>query len=94
MTEEECLAEINNGATDARELLDEAMPSAARRFKAIDRAIVKLLADVKDHFPDAEYYTASGGFHLLLGSSHSAHLEGQQELTALSGLAHIGDGDY
>ena len=70
------------------------MPTALRRFKAVDKAIRKLRADVQVHFPDAQYYTANGGFTLMLGRSHGDHERGQQQLVALSGLASIGDGDF
>jgi hypothetical protein len=63
-------------------------------FQRVDTAIVRLLAEIKEHFPNAQYYTASGGFNLMLGSPHSANLISQQELIALSGLASIGDGDF
>lgn len=95
MTEQECLAAIEAG-DDAYDMINRAMPTAERRFKAIDRALRKLLEDVREHFPDAEYYTASGGFHLLLGKSHANdhNQRSQQQLTALDGLACIGDGDF
>jgi hypothetical protein len=93
MTESECLAAISNGAT-ATELLFEAIPGVEHHWHKLDRAIIKFLADVRKEFPNAQYYTASGGFNLLLGSPHNAKLVAQQELSALSGLASIGDGDY
>jgi hypothetical protein len=95
MIEAECLAAIADGE-DAQCLLLAAMPSAKRRFKAVDRALIRLLADVRVHFPDATYYTASGGFNLLLGRSHdeSANARAQDQLVALSGNASISDGDF
>ena len=95
MTEAQCLAAIAAG-DDAQALLLAAMPAARRRFKAVDRAIISLLADVRAHFPDATYYTASGGFNLLLGRSHgeSVNAPAQQQLVALNGRASIGDGDF
>lgn len=94
MTEAECLVAIADGA-DARRLLLDKMPSAARRFSAVDRSLRKLLADVRQSFPDAEYYTASGGFTLMLGKPHNDRgLRPQQQLIALVGYATIGDGDF
>lgn len=93
MRETEILAAIGDGVT-ARELLLDAMPGIDRKFRRVDAAIVGLLAEIKKHFPDAQYYTASGGFNLMLGSPHSAALVSQQELIALSGAASIGDGDF
>lgn len=101
LTEADCLAIINgagneNGPIDAFDLILMKMPTADRRFKNVDRAIRKLLADVQEVFPDAQYYTASGGFNLMLGSPHDAsrNLRSQQELVALCGEAMIGDGDF
>lgn len=93
MTEEQCLRAIADGAS-AYELLAAKLPHIDRRFHRLDRSICKLLADVRKAFPDAEYYTASGGFNLLLGHSHSQKCVSQAELIALSGGAQIGDGDF
>lgn len=95
MNEAECLAAVAAGES-AYGLLVEAMPGIERRFKRVDAAIVALLADVKRKFPDAQYYTASGGFNLMLGSPHANNpgLTSQQQLAALSGAAAIGDGDF
>lgn len=94
MTESTCLDAVNNGDETASELLTIANPKFRARFKRVDAAIVKLINDVQEYFPDAQYYTASGGFHLMLGSSHDRHGNGQQQLIALSGTAQIGDGDF
>lgn len=90
---EACIALVEAGGS-ASSLLDEADRNFSRRFNRLDTAIVKLLADVRKHFPDATYYTASGGFNLLLGSSHTGHGESQHDLIALSGKARISDGDF
>lgn len=93
--EAECLRIIHQGVDDASDLLKDEMPNVERKFKRIDKALRDLLAEVRQVFPDAQYYTASGGFHLMLGASHDARAErGQQELIALSGSASIGDGDF
>ena len=62
-------------------------------------AVKKLAAlkkEVETVFPDATFYTASGGLHLLLGESHSRDGEAQQDLLAVSfsHLIIIGDGDW
>jgi hypothetical protein len=93
-TEADCLHIIDCGAEDASDLLHEAMPTARRRFMAADKALRDLLADVQKSFPDACYYTGAGGLKLLLGSPHSARLDAQQQLVALTGRASIGDGDW
>lgn len=97
MTEQEALAAIKAGDS-AYNLLLDVMPKALRRFNAIDRLLIRLLADVREHFPDAEYYTASGGFNLMIGKPHSQGygntMISQQQLIAFGGLAAIGDGDF
>jgi hypothetical protein len=95
MNERECLTAIAAGET-SYELLIDAMPGIERKFKRVDRAIIDLLTEVKHHFPDAQYYTASGGFVLMLGKPHSDDhdLTSQQQLIALGGYASIGDGDF
>ena len=68
-----------------------------RKWKRLNKSIREFLADVKEHFPDAQYYTANGGFNLMLGKSHAENESQtpQQELTALSGIdVWIGDGDF
>jgi hypothetical protein len=92
--EAECLRLIASGEFDAYDLLMLHCPQARRRFKAVDKAIRALLHDVQKTFPDAQYYTASGGFNLMLGSPHDSRERGQQQLVALSGHALIGDGDF
>ncbi|RUW56862.1 hypothetical protein [Mesorhizobium sp. M8A.F.Ca.ET.021.01.1.1] len=85
---------IDSGEADAYDLLTENMPGIERKFKKVDKALVDLLAEIQTVFPDATYYTASGGFHLMLGPSHDDNERGMQELVALAGRAQIGDGDF
>lgn len=92
--EDRCLQIIAYGEEDAEDLLLSQVPTARRRFKALDKALRKYIADVQESFPDAQYYTASGGFHLMLGRSHNSSEHGQTQLIALSGRAQIGDGDF
>lgn len=101
ITGDECLLIINGpgdefGPIDADGLLEMKMGgSIATRFKRLNTTMIKLLADVRLAFPDACYYTASGGFNLMLGSPHDDKAEhGQQELVALGGNAAVGDGDF
>jgi len=95
MTESECLDAIANGET-AFGLLYAANPKLSKKFDRLCRSIVAFHEEVKEHFPDAEYYTASGGFNMLLGKPHSAGCRvSQSQLVALSGAGvHIGDGDF
>ena len=87
---------VKEKGIDPRKLLLEHVPTAERRFKRICTEMKNLLADVRRVFPDAEYYTASGGFNLLLAKAHHPE-QGtiQREGSALTGLGvDIGDGDY
>ncbi|CNL19336.1 Uncharacterised protein [Yersinia pseudotuberculosis] len=75
-------------------LLSEKCPTAARRFYSLTKALTKLREDVRKEFPDAEYYTGSGGFNLLLGESHTDESP-NQKLCAVSAVGlHVGDGDW
>lgn len=94
LDEAACLALIAQGDGDALDIIRERLPSAEARFNKLDKALCDYLAFVKRAFPDAEYYTASGGFNLMLGAPHSRKLVPQQELVAFTGNAAIGDGDF
>ena len=97
MDESEVLAAIEEGES-AYGLLRDKCPTIDRRFTRLCKTMVDLLADVRKEFPDAQYYTASGGFNLLLGNPHdgSQCQRAQQQLVALSGThgVSIGDGDF
>ncbi len=95
MRNEEILEAMEDGR-DAQELLAEKVPGAERRFRRLCTTMRKLLSDVQDEFPDAEYYTGGGGFNLLIGSSHGARDSSQHEMIAVSGGPgmHVSDGDW
>ena len=84
MTEEDVLGAIDEGQT-AKELLDSVDPNYAKRFKRLNTALAKLLDEVRESFPDANYYSPNDGMALLLGQSHSdEHGEPpQKELQAI-----------
>lgn len=95
----ECLRRIAEGddfgPLDAEDILLAEIPNARRRFRAIDKSLRRLLAEVREAFPDATYYTGGGSFNLMIGHSHSERGgRGQSELIALSGQAQISDGDF
>lgn len=82
---------------DASPLLDERLPKCREKLNRLDRLIRKVLSEIQEVFPDAQYYTASGGFNLLLGSPHDnsdPHLRPMPHRLAWGGLASIGDGDF
>jgi hypothetical protein len=84
-----------NGETDAYGLLREVLPGYDKKLDRLDKRIAKLLAEIREVFPDAEYYTAGGGFSLVLGCTHEGYKEqAQQQRTAWGGSAEIGDGDW
>ena len=78
-------------------ILDDALPTARSRFRRLTNSLIKLMDDIQEEFPDASLYTGSGGFNLLLGSSHNAQTnQPQQDLVAESANARlvVGDGDW
>ena len=81
----------------ADDLLREHVPTASRRFNTACKSLKSLMNDIRKTFPEATYYTASGGLHIVLGETHSGiDTSPNSELTALSannGLL-IGDGDW
>lgn len=96
--QEKVLLRIANGE-DAEDILKEKYPTAGKRFMNAAKNLRKILDEVKREFPDAQYYTASGGLKLLLGNPHAgAGCEGraQPELIAESAshIIVIGDGDF
>ena len=96
MNEQKCLEAIRRGESAYGLLLDNA-PHLERKFKRLCKSMRDFLADAKKTFPDAQYYTASGGFNLMLGRSHAdGRIQTpQSELFALSGKdVHVGDGDF
>lgn len=94
LSQEDVLEIIESGEDSAYGILHDADPKLIARFNRLDKSMSKLLEDVKVHFPDATYYTASGGFNLLLGAPHDANENPQQDLIACVGTASIMDGDF
>ncbi|CAH6085303.1 MULTISPECIES: hypothetical protein [Citrobacter] len=91
MNTEELLEHIGGDYCVAYNLLDEKCPNVERRFKRLTKALAALLDEIKQEFPDACYYTASGGFNLLLGDSDAG-----SKMVALSASHYlsVGDGDF
>lgn len=91
MNTEELIERIDGDQYEAYRLLDEKCPNVERRFKRLTKALAALLDEVKQEYPDANYYTASGGFNLLLGE-----IEGGSSMIALSASHYlsVGDGDF
>ena len=94
--EEDVLQRIADGET-ASEILDEKMPTVRRRFRKATQTLCKIMDEVREEFPDANYYTGGGdGLELLLGQSHSFGGKIQSELIAESGDSRlsVGGGDW
>ncbi|EKR7602621.1 TPA: hypothetical protein RM327_004282 [Escherichia coli] len=91
MNTEELIERIDGDQYEAYRLLDEKCPNIERRFKRLTKALAALLDEVKQEYPDANYYTASGGFNLLLGE-----IEDGSSMVALSASSYlsVGDGDF
>lgn len=77
--------EDSEGMTTAGDLLSDVMPAASARFYRLSTALEKLRQEVREHFPEAKYYTAGGdGFALVLGDTHSGRAStANHELVAL-----------
>ena len=93
MDTKELLEAINNNGEIAYELLCEADKGFESRFKRLNTTMMKLLEDVREHFPDAYYYAEDGGFLLVLGEGHYCG-EARGELIALSGNARVEGGGF
>ncbi|MCO9048782.1 hypothetical protein [Acinetobacter sp. UC24323] len=92
LTEAEVLAVLAEGKLDASDLLYTANPNFEKRFMRLNTALAKLLDEVREYFPDANYYSPNDGMALLLGDSHaSRHGEpSQKELVAIYSDALVG----
>ena len=94
--EEDVLQRIADGET-ASEILDEKIPTVRRRFRKATQTLRKIMDEVREEFPDANYYTGGGdGLELLLGQSHRFGGKIQSELIAESGDSRlsVGGGDW
>ncbi len=89
LTEAEVLAVLAEGELDASDLLYTANPNFEKRFMRLNTALSKLLDEVREYFPDANYYSPNDGMVLLLGSSHTGGTAAisQQELVAVTSHA-------
>uniref|UniRef100_A0AB39AC08 Uncharacterized protein n=2 Tax=unclassified Caudoviricetes TaxID=2788787 RepID=A0AB39AC08_9CAUD len=97
MNTEELKEIIAEGERDATDLLNERCPKLYRQFDKHADALAKLLKEVKEHFPDARYYTSGGdGFVLVLGETHSGYNESpNNELVALTSTTlNVQGGDW
>lgn len=80
----------------AYELATERLPGWERRFRRAARTLGRLLEEAKIEFPDACYYTGSGGLNFLIGPgrTNSVGLDQDQVAFSASDLVHIIDGDW
>lgn len=96
MNEQEVLETLALGYDDAEDLINQADPKLKKKFNRLCNSLVEYMKEVRQHFPDACYYTASGGLNVMLGRPHDDNCKAQQQLLALSGRGDlvIGDGDF
>lgn len=89
---EEVLNIIAGGDMDANELINSIDPNFEKRFKRLNKALSKLLDEVRKTFPDANYYSPNDGMVLLLGDSHerSTPHKSNRELVAVTSHALVG----
>ena len=84
-----------NGESDASLLFAEKLPNMRTKLNRLDKRIRDVLKEVQVVFPDAQFYTAGGGFNLLLGDSHDGpRCAAQPQRSVWGGQAVIGDGDW
>lgn len=93
--------QVDEWVTDNNEyccypLLDEKLPKMRAKLDRLDKRIISVLKEVQKEFPDACYYTGSGGFNLILGDTHddTANGDPKKQRQAWGGSASIGDGDW
>lgn len=91
--EDKVLSYVNSG--DGGDLLENAMPTAARRFYRLTQSMHTLPKEVREHFHDALFYSANGKVSLLLGCSHNKYEQPMQKMVAVSATQlHIEGGDW
>lgn len=83
----------------AGDALETLLPKMPGQLKRQADALSKTLKEIKRVFPEAEYYTASGGFNLLLGSPHDdnapEHSNANRDAVAWGSITlRVGDGDF
>lgn len=95
-TQELCDAVLNNGFNATAELYDSD-PAAAIGFINATRKLRKIIQDVRETYPDAQYYLNDDQFHLMLGESHTnkrfddaVQAEANHSLVAVTSLELIG----
>ena len=97
MSAVDCLRYLEEtGDTDTYILLRNRDKRFEKRFRKACDDLKRVLDEVRVDFPEACYYTASGGLSLLLGAPHDEDFHPRSQLTAFgatNGL-NISDGDY
>lgn len=96
MNQNECLQYLEENHISASELFNDRCPKLSAKFRRRVKALAQLLEEVREEFPDATFYTGSGGLNILLGDSHDGNCREQSVLLAdsASDLISISDGDF
>lgn len=82
-TQSDVLQILDEEGITASELIDSVDPKFKKRFDRATKALRLLMDDVREHFPDATYYSDSDGLLLMLGDSHDSLGHDQADLIAL-----------
>ena len=84
-----------NNESDAHMLFYEKLPGMDKKLERASKKLAALLNEIQKVFPEACYYTASGGFNLILGDPHDKPAIPHQERSAWGAVGlHISDGDW
>ena len=85
-----------NSETSAHFLFEEKMPGYSAKLGRLDKRIAKVLREIREVFPDAEFYTSGGnGFALVLGDTHEGKGDSQYQRVGWNGVcAKISGGDW
>lgn len=96
MDEKAVLAVVDEGDVEALDLLLTHCPKAYRKFHDLTKKLHQLNVEIREVFPDAQYYSANGTVNLMLGAPHNFKTQAiQQQLVAATaeGL-NVGGGDW
>ncbi|CAM3715798.1 hypothetical protein BS639_17045 [Rouxiella silvae] len=97
MRTDELKQHIEETGESAFEILSDALPKVSAKFYRLEKSMAKLLDEVREHFPEAIFYTSGGdGFALSLGDTHSGRgWQPNNELVAVFATKlHVAGGDW
>jgi hypothetical protein len=93
LSDEDVMELLRISGYDAEEILWQRVPTAKRKFKHIVKLMKKLLGEVKEHFPDARFYTSGGdGLSLLIAAHHDENDSPRYDVEALAAVGQLVEG--